>query len=229
EPKPAPVKVHHKTPVWESIFYATEVIRNSWALGAIDKRYHFTPARQRDYNERGYRLEYRRQALSALDVGELIGLRQGAGERLELCTVRWLREEPEYLVAGLLRLAEEIEPVLVLMEQGEESTPLGCLLGIGEDGHPQLYLPHLPTLQPSSLQLVIDHRKIPIALRERVTMTPLFEAYHFTTTEQRILDTLEQEMDLTRTNSLLHAIARSDEMPPLRKHREDFSDLWESL
>ncbi|MGM0594453.1 MAG: hypothetical protein ACQETD_07955, partial [Pseudomonadota bacterium] len=33
EPKPAPVKVHHKTPVWESIFYATEVIRNSWALG----------------------------------------------------------------------------------------------------------------------------------------------------------------------------------------------------
>jgi hypothetical protein len=204
-------------------------MQNSWALGGDEKNYRFVGARELNYNERGYCLEFRREKLQNMDVGELIGFRESEGKPLQLCMVRWLQETRDTIVVGLMRLAGEMEPVLVLMEQDERSTALGCLLGIGEDHRPQLFLPHLQAIHQRPLQLVVEKRRIPLTLHDRLSVSPLFEGYHFSAAEALEVEPLNGEMALAEANSLLHAIAHSDEEPESPKSRDDFSDLWDSL
>lgn len=220
-----------KTPaeVWDSIFYASDLHQNSWAMDGDEKPYRFIQARELNYNDAGYCLEFSSEDLEALDVGELIGFYEQEGDALQLCAVRWLEERERTILVGLMRLAHEIEPLLVLMEMEDRNTPLRCLLGIGEDEHPQLFLPHLPAIHERPLQVVVDGREIPITLHDKVGFSPLFEAYHFSASDALHVDSLDEEMDLAEANRLLHAIARSDEEPEEPKTRGDFSDLWDSL
>lgn len=220
-----------KTPVdvWDSIFYAGDLQQNSWAMDGDEKPYRFIQARELNYNDAGYCLEFHSADLEALDVGELIGFCEQEGGALQLCAVRWLEERERTLRVGLMRLAHEVEPLLVVMELKERNTPLRCLLGIGEDGRPQLFLPHLAAIHEQPLQVVVDSREIPITLHDKVGFSPLFEAYHFSASDALHVASLDEEMDLAETNQLLHLIARSDEEPEGSKAKGDFSDLWDSL
>lgn len=218
--------------VWDTIFYGTAVLPNSWAMGEDENNYRFVAARELNYNERGYCLEFARDAVQVLDVGELVGIRDNERDALQLCEVRWLQEDEHSLLVGLMRLASEMEPVLVLMTQEQRDTALGCLLGIGEDMHPQLFLPHLHALDERPLQIVVDKRTIPIALKEQVSVSPLFAGYHLCVADEvELLETesLDEVMSLKQANSLLHRIAHSDEEPQEPKAKDDFSDLWDSL
>lgn len=220
-----------KTPadLWDSIFYATELHQNSWAMDGDERPYRFIAARELNYNDAGYCLEFSSEDLEALDVGELVGFYEKEGDALQLCAIRWLEERERTVLVGLMRLAHEIEPVLVLMEMEDRNTPLRCLLGIGEDDHPQLFLPHLPAIHERPLQLVVDGREIPITLHQKTGLSPLFEAYLFSASDALQVESLDQEMDLREANRLLHAIAHSDEEPEEPKGKGDFSDLWDSL
>lgn len=215
--------------VWDTIFYGTEVMQNSWAMGGDEKNYQFIQGRELDYNAHGNCLEFQRDDLQSLDVGELIGFRESAEDNLQLFMVRWLQEKNDVMLVGLMRLASEIEPLLVVMENNERDLALGCLLGIGDDFRPQLFFPHLQAVRENPLNMVIDKRLIPITLREKVSLSPLFDGYHFDVAEELNVESLGDEMDLARTNSLLHAIAHSDETVSEPKAKDDFSDLWDSL
>jgi hypothetical protein len=212
--------------IWDSIFYAADLQQNSWAMDGDEKPYRFVQARELNYNESGVCLEFRSDELDTLDVGELIGYCEQGGATVQLFTVRWLEEREDAVRAGLMRLAREVEPLLVLMELEKRDTPLHCLLGIGEDGRPQLFTPHLHAIHEHPLQIVVDGREIPIMLHDKVGLSPLFEAWHFSANEALQVASLDEEMDLAQTNTLLHAIAHSDEEPP---EKGDFSDLWDSL
>jgi hypothetical protein len=212
--------------IWDSIFYAADLQQNSWAMDGDEKPYRFVQARELNYNEAGACLEFRSDELDALDVGELIGYCEQEGSALQLSMVRWLEERDDTVLAGLMRLASEIEPLLVLMELEKRDTPLSCLLGIGEDGRPQLFVPHLHAIHERPLKIVVDGREIPITLHDKVGLSPLFEAWHFSASEALQVASLDEEMDLEQTNRLLHAIAHSDEEP---LEKGDFSDLWDSL
>lgn len=227
----APVKQRTPTQndVWDTIFYGTDVVQNSWALSDEECHYRFVPARELNYNKHGSCLEFSPQEQLNLDVGELVAVRESAQGPAQLYVVRWLQESDKSVLAGLLRLACEMEPVLMVIEQESGTTPLGCLLGIGEDQRAVLILPHLPTIHEHTLQLVIDQRKISVRLQEKVALSPLFEAYHFS-----LLDALDEthfgeEMDMAQVNALLHAIAHSDEQTEASKAEDDFSGLWDSL
>jgi hypothetical protein len=130
--------------VWSTIFAATEVSQKSWAREAEERSYRFVPVHQRNYTAAGYGLEFDKANMESLQVGELLGYRQAAGEALMLCMVRWLNEDETQLSAGVMRLAASMEPALVVVRHQERDTALNCLLGIGEDQRPQLFLPHLP-------------------------------------------------------------------------------------
>lgn len=215
--------------VWDTIFYGTEVMQNSWAMGGDEKNYQFITARELDYNAHGNCLEFQRGDLQSLDVGELIGFRESSEEKLQLYMVRWLQEKDEVMLVGLMRLASEMEPLLVVMEHDERDMALGCLLGIGEDARAQLFMPHLQAVREKPLSMVIDQRLIPISLREKGSLSPLFDGYRFDVLEELNVESLGGEMDLSQANSLLHAIAHSDETPSGPKDKGDFSDLWDSL
>lgn len=215
--------------VWDTIFYGTEIMQNSWAMTGEEKNYDFISARELDYNERGHCLEFHRDALQALDVGELIGFRNAGDEKLQLCVVRWIQEQDKGVLVGLMRLASEMEPLLVVMEHEQKDMALGCLLGIGEDSRPQLFLPHLQAIRERPLNMVVEKRLIPIVLHDRVSMSPLFDGYHFSVTQQLNVESLDGEMNLEQTNGLLHAIAHYNEGPGAHRAPDDFSDLWDSL
>jgi len=215
--------------VWDTIFYGTEVTQNSWAMSGDESNYHYIEARELDYNERGVCLEFESSNLQSLDVGELIGFREKEGQELQLYMVRWLQEKGQLIAAGMMRLASEIEPLLVVMENEQEDMALGCLLGIGEDARPQLFLPHLQAVHERPLNMVVEKRLIPVTLRDKVSLSPLFDGYHFSLAEGLGIENLDEEMDLGEANQLLHRIAHIDEEPAEPKDKEDFSDLWDSL
>jgi hypothetical protein len=146
--------------------------------------------------------------------------------------VRWLQDNAPEVSVGLMRLAAEVEPVLVVrhQKQGEEEhkTAFGCLLGIGEDHRPQLFLPYLPGSHDGSLYIAVDGKELIITLQEKVALSPLFEAYHFVAAESLHEPSTGEEIPLEEVNSRLHRIAHSDETSTTRD-KGDFSDLWDSL
>jgi hypothetical protein len=215
--------------VWDTIFYGTEVMQNSWAMGGDEQNYRYITGRELNYNAHGTCLEFQRGDLQSLDVGELVGFRESKDEKLQLFVVRWLQEKGKVLLVGLMRLASEIEPVLVVLENDERDMALGCLLGIGEDSRPQLFLPHLQAVRQKPLSLVIEKRLVPVTLQDKVSLSPLFDGYHFDVAAELDVESLYEEMDLAQTNSLLHAIAHSDEGSKKPKGKGDFSDIWDSL
>jgi hypothetical protein len=120
--------------VWGSIFHATEITQKSWSRELDEREYNFIPAMQRDYTELGYCLEFEKAQMEPFQVGELIGVRAADGGPLRLCMVRWLNEEENNISAGVMRLAESMEPALVVLHQDGRRIALYCLLGIGEEG-----------------------------------------------------------------------------------------------
>lgn len=208
--------------VWGTIFHATEITQKSWSREVDEREYHFIIARERDYTDAGYCLEFDKGQMEPFQVGELIGVRAGAEEQMRLCMVRWLNEGESTITTGVMRLAESMEPALVVLHQDGRRTPLYCLLGIGEDRKPQLFLPHLPGMQAKQLFLVVDGKEIPLTLLQRVVVSPLFDAFHFHVATVAA----DEEMSLEQVNRELHGLTH-----PEREERpsEDFSDLWGSL
>jgi hypothetical protein len=217
--------------VWDAIFFGTELGQNAWAMDAEEKNYQFIAARELNYTETGHCLAFDRGEIESLQVGELVGFRENDSRPLQLYMVRWLQDSGSTVTVGLMRLAPEVEPVLVLLQQGsgeERRTAFGCLLGIGEDGLPQLFIPYLPGGKTRELYLAVDGRELPVTLHQRVALSPLFEAYHFIAAESLHEPSTGEAIPLREVNSRLHRIAHSDEEPP-HHTKDDFSDLWDSL
>ena len=209
--------------VWSNIFYATEMTQKSWSREVDEQEYRFIDARQRNHTDAGYCLEFKRDSVEPFQVGELMGVRRAEGSVLELGMIRWLTDSSKQLTAGLLRLAESMEPALVVVHTEERRTALYCLLGIGRDQRPQLFLPHLPGIRHKQLFLVVDAKEVPLALHDQVVASPLFNAFHF---EVASVST-EEGMSLPEFNREMHALTH----PERQEEREpgDFSDLWDSL
>lgn len=211
--------------VWSTIFAATEVSQKSWAREAEERSYRFVPVHQRNYTAAGYGLEFDKANMESLQVGELLGYRQAAGEALMLCMVRWLSEDEAQLSVGVMRLAASMEPALVVVRHQERDTALNCLLGIGEDQRPQLFLPHLPGILDKALFLVVDKREVPLTLHDRVVLSPLFDAYHF----QAASAMTDEVMSLQEVNQQLHALTQRRGAHDAQQGADDFSDLWNTL
>ncbi|MEN8169178.1 MAG: hypothetical protein ABFS08_03060 [Pseudomonadota bacterium] len=209
--------------VWNSIFHATEITQKSWSQEADEKEYQFTHARQRDYTKSGYCLEFDKGEMEPLQVGELIGVQAGNDEVLHLCMVRWLTDGGSSLSAGLMCLADSMEPVLVVVHQERRRTALYCLLGIGKDHKPQLFLPHLPGIHSKQLYLVIDGKEVPLSLHDRVVVSPLFDGFHF----HAVSVDADEEMSLEQMNRQLHGLTHPEREKEMKSG--DFSDLWNSL
>jgi hypothetical protein len=215
--------------VWDNIFFATEISMNSWSMDSDEAEYHYINAREIDHSVRGYCLEFRASDLAALDVGELIGFRQHPGGPILLSEVRWIRENQPRIQAGVMSLANELEPILAVMHEEQQRTALACLLGIGLDGHPQLFLPNLPGLAHRQLSLVVDKHEVPIELHQRTAQSPLFIAYHFSLHPSlHDANDLDQGMDLEMLNQRLHQLVQEGPSPA-KKDKGDFSDLWKTL
>lgn len=208
--------------VWNAFFYATEITQKAWVHEMEEREYRFIPALQRDYTAQGYCLEFDKEKMEPLQVGELIGVKRGAQEPMGLCMVRWLNEEERLLTAGLMRLADSMEPVLVVVHQEGRRSALYCLLGIGEDHKPQLFLPHLPGIRMRQLFLVVDGKEVPLSLHERVVVSPLFDGFHFHASKLAA----DEEMSLEQVNQKLHALTHPERA---ERRSDDFSDLWNSL
>ena len=208
--------------VWGTIFHATEFTQKSWSFEPSEREYHYIHARQRDYTDSGYCLEFDKAHMEPFQVGELVGVRAGDEERLHLCMVRWLNEEESHVTAGVMRLADSMEPALVVLHQSARQTPLNCLLGIGNDHRPHLFLPHLPGIRGKELFLVVDSKEVPLTLHDRVVVSPLFDAFHF----NAVSINGDEEMSLQQMNRQLHGLTHQegDEQPD-----DDFSDLWGTL
>lgn len=208
--------------VWSTIFQATEIHQKSWSYELGEREYQFIPAQQRDFTASGYCLEFSKGEMEPFQAGELIGVRVAKERTIHLCMVRWLNEEDRTVLAGVMRLADSMEPAVVVLHHAGYRTPLYCLLGIGRDRKPQLFLPHLPGIQEKALFLLVDGVEVPLALHERVVVSPLFDAFHFQA------DTIPTDgvMSLQQMNQQLHALShpKHDEMT-----QDDFSDLWGSL
>ncbi|MCW8919572.1 MAG: hypothetical protein OQL08_12275 [Gammaproteobacteria bacterium] len=211
--------------VWQTIFYSTEVNQKSWAREAREKEYCFIPVRQRNHTAAGYGLEFDKGNIESLQVGELLGYRHSAAEPPQLCMVRWLNEDDERLSVGVMRLAASMEPVLVVVHHDERDTALNCLLGIGEDHRPQLFLPHLPGIRDKSLYMVVDGKEVPLTLHDRVVLSPLFDAYHF----QVLSAVTDEEMSLPEVNRQLHDLTQGQGVGQGERGVDDFSDLWKTL
>jgi hypothetical protein len=208
--------------VWGSIFHATEITQKSWSFEVDEREYHYIPAQQRDYTETGYCLEFNKGKMEPFQVGELIGVRTDREALRHLCMVRWLNEEEKRISAGVMRLTDTMEPALVVLHQNGRRTPLNCLLGIGNDHKPQLFLPHLPGIQGKQIYLVVDGKEVPLSLHDRVVVSPLFDAFHF----HAVSVAADEEMSLEQVNKQLHGLTHPEgEEPP----SDDFSDLWGSL
>jgi hypothetical protein len=214
-----------KKDVWNTIFSSTDVNQKSWAREAEEKEYRFVPVHQRNRTETGYGLEFERSKTKLLQVGELLGYRHTTGEALQLCMVRWLNEDDVRLSVGVMRLADSMEPALVVVHHEERDTALNCLLGIGEDHKPQLFLPHLPGSREKALFLVVDGKKVPLTLLDKVVISPLFDAYHFQV--KTLLN--DEDMSLQEVNQQLHEITQGRVVDKGHKHEDDFSDLWNAL
>ncbi|MDH5785175.1 MAG: hypothetical protein OEZ16_06135 [Chromatiales bacterium] len=167
--------------VWDSIFYATEVTPKSWVTECKQRDAKFITALQTNYNDNGYGILIERTLNDPVQVGELIGYRASPHASVELCVVRWLRESNKAITLGLKRLAATVEAVLVRIDTGDQKTSLYCLLGIGEDQIPLLFIPYLPNIRKKKIYLAVDKKEVPILLHDKVTLSPLFEAYHFAT------------------------------------------------
>lgn len=208
--------------VWGTIFQATEFTQKAWSYDVEEHQYHFIAARQRDYTDAGYCLEFNKKEMEPLQVGELVGVRAGDDEVMHLCMVRWLNEDEKRISAGVMRLADKMEPVLVVIHQSGHRTALYCLLSIGRDHKPQLFLPHLPGIRSKQLFLVVDNKEVPLTLHDRVVVSPLFDAFHF----HAVSVAADEEMSLEQVNMQLHQLTQADKE---RRTDEDFSDLWNSL
>ncbi len=208
--------------VWGTIFHATEITQKSWSFEVDELEYRYIPAQQRDYTESGYCLEFTKQQMEPLQVGELIGVRSEGDELQHLCMVRWLNEEENSISAGVMRLADSMEPALIMLHHSDRRTPLNCLLGIGKDRKPQLFLPHLPGIQAKQLFLVVDGKEVPLSLLDRVVVSPLFDAFHF----HALSAIADEEMSLEQVNRQLHELTHPEGEEPAS---DDFSDLWGSL
>lgn len=232
EPKPQSARGESKTEVWDAIFFGTELGHNAWAMAAEEKNYRFLPARELNYTETGHCLAFKRQDIESLQVGELIGFRATEDDAVQLCMVRWLQDNGPEVSVGLARLAAEVESVLVILHQkqadSETRTAFGCMLGIGEDHRPQLFLPYLSGGANRSLYVAVDNKELPITLHEKVAISPLFEAYHFVAAESLHEPSTGEQLPLAEVNQRLHRIARSDEQPHTRD-KDDFSELWDNL
>ncbi len=208
--------------VWNSIFHATELTQKSWSREVDEREYQFIPAQQRDFTDSGYCLEFEKGHMEPLQAGELIGVQEGSDGVLNLCMLRWLNDEDSSISAGVMRLAMSMEPALVLVHQEGRRTTLYCLLGIGNDHKPQLFLPHLPGIRAKQLYLVVDGKEVPLTLHDRVVVSPLFDAFHF----NAVSVAADEEMSLEEMNRQLHGLTQSE---PEKHARDDFSDLWSSL
>jgi len=234
KPRPATegIRSESKPEVWDAIFFGTELGHNAWAMDAEEKNYQFLAAREINYTETGHCLTFKREDIESLQVGELVGFRAHEEELVQLCMVRWLQDNGPEVSVGLMRLAAEVEPVLVIHHQAQgesvNRTAFGCLMGIGEDHRPQLFLPYLPGSGTRSLYIAVDGRELPITLHEKVANSPLFEAYHFVAAESLHEPSTGEEIPLFEVNARLHSIAHRDETPQARD-KDDFSDLWDSL
>lgn len=227
--KPAGKKSAPANTVWDNIFFATEISMNSWSMDSDEAEYHYINAREIDHSARGHCLEFRANELSALDVGELIGFRQHPGGPIQLSEVRWISESQQRIQAGVMSLATELEPILAVMHEEQQRTALACLLGIGLDGHPQLFLPHLPGLAHRQLSLVVDKHEVPIELHQHTALSPLFIAHHFGLHPSlHDANNLDQGMDLEMLNHRLHQLVQEGPSP-VKKGKDDFSDLWKTL
>lgn len=214
-----------KKDVWDTIFSATEVNQKSWAQEAEEKEYHFVSVHQRNFTVSGYGLEFDKSKTLSLQVGELLGYRHTAGEPPQLCMVRWLNEDDVQLSVGVMCLAASMEPALVVVHHEERDTALNCLLGIGEDHRPQLFLPHLPGSREKALFLVVDGKKVPLTLLDKVVLSPLFDGYHFH------VDSLlgDEAVSLQEVNQQLHELTQGRVVDKGHKAADDFSDLWDAL
>ena len=209
--------------VWSNIFNATEITQKSWTRELDDREYHFIQAQQRDYTESGYCLEFNKAQMEPFQVGELIGVRQADEKLLHLCMVRWLSDEESTISTGVMRLADSMEPALVVAHQERRRVALYCLLGIGADRKPQLFLPHLPGIHSRRLFLIVDGKEVPLTLHDRVVVSPLFDAFHF----HAVSVAADEEMSLEQMNRQLHELAQPER--PQKQESDDFSDLWNSL
>lgn len=217
--------------VWDVIFAGTDVFPNAWAIDHAEREYRFISAHELDYNERGHCLELRREDVELLDVGELVAIRN-EDDKLQLYSVRWLQDRDDVLLVGLMRLATEVEPVLVVVEKTESSqqeTALGCLLAIGDDGRPQLFMPHLPSQREHQFRLVVERKKIPLLLQDRVELSPLFQACHFLVADRQGQTLLAEVSSLEHINSTLMDIVHNEAVPDTPRAADDFSDLWSGL
>lgn len=209
--------------IWKTIFSATEITQKAWVAGADERDYEFVPAEERNYNSTGYCIAFDKSGLESLQVGELIGLQGNEGKALELCEVRWISEEEKTLSAGVRMLAAEVEPVLLVLHSDERKTALDCLLGIGEDHQPQVFVPFLPGLKGKQLTMVVDEHEVPIALHERVALSPLFEAYYFQVAELSGSESFSLDELNERLHNITHGTGRGG------SQERDFSDLWHTL
>lgn len=220
------------TDVWDAVFFGTELGYNAWAKDAEEKNYQFITARELDYTETGHCLAFDSKDIESLQVGELLGFRESEGKPLQLCMVRWLQDNGETLCVGLQRIAAEVEPVLVVARQmlgsEEHKMAFGCLMGIGEDHRPLLFIPYLPGDEKRTLHIAVDGKELPITLYERVILSPLFKAYHFVAAEALKQPSTGDEIPLPEVNSRLHHIAHAD-VEPVMRERDDFSDVWDML
>lgn len=217
--------------VWDVIFAGTDVIPNAWAVDHEEREYRFISAHELDYNARGHCLEFRREDVALLDVGELVAITDEEG-KLQLSSVRWLQDREDVILVGLMRLATELEPVLVVVEKTESSqqeTALGCLLAIGDDGRPQLFMPHLPSQREHDFRLVVERKKIPLILQERVALSPLFQACHFLVADRDGQTLLAEADSMELLNRTLMDIVHNQAVPDHPRAADDFSDLWSGL
>jgi hypothetical protein len=215
--------------IWDNIFFATELNGNSWSMDSQEMNYHYISAQEHDASDNGSCLEFDTHDLPAMDVGELLGLRRHPGGAMQLSEVRWIQQRQESVLCGVMVLSNQLEAILMIMQEGQQRTALACLLGIGLDGHPQLFLPNLPGLAQRQLSLVVDGYEVPIQLHQRIAASPLFIAHHFSL--QPSLEagkTMDEHMDLDELKRRLHQLIQQH---PVSGNiaKQDFSDLWDSI
>lgn len=210
--------------VWSNVFFATEVRTNAWSREADEREYRYIPAHQINYTDTGYCIEFDKSEVESLQIGELMGV-LGSNDALpHLCMVRWLSDNDKRIAVGLMRLADSMEPALVVIHQGGQSTALYSLLGVGEDHKPQLFMPQLPGIREKELFLVVDETELPLTLHDRVVVSPLFDAFHF----HAATIEADDEMSLEDVNKKLHSLTHPEEQSVMRDSG-DFSDVWDSL
>ena len=227
--KPTASPAKPATNVWDNIFFATELSGNSWSMDSQEMHYHYISAQEHDASDSGSCLEFQVADLPAIDVGELLGLRHHPGGAMQLCELRWVQQKQDRILTGVMVLANELEAILTVMQEQQQRTALAGLLGIGRDGHPQLFLPNLPGLAQRQLSLVVDGCEVPIVLHQRSAISPLFIAYHFGLHPSlKDAQNLDVSMNLDDLKQRLHQLTQHPPSPN-KQSKDDFSDLWDSL